>query len=571
MTAGRVTAVWGSAFYRQEDGSLKPVRVGDELISGQQVLTDQDGIVEIAPKALSPKLMQLIQAAADVDRTVKQLEVRDPDVVPAAGLGPFSSGSLLPGVRVERIAETVTPQSFDRVALSVVDEDAVQPAPFVPLGLSAAPSEPDEVPVIRLPEDEVPIPLTGLAVSEEGLLAGLPDAMGAGDTTDLNVASVLVNVAAGAPRTGLVLSAPVQSVYAANGQQLVWLSDGQSGLVAKTVADPTDPTAPNVLTVQWDEVAGQVKVTLLQPLLHPDTGEDQLSLSFELKAPGLASPVAVVHVQVEDDAPTAPARQLVHGEAQPVAGAQWLASPIEGSLLEGAAMGADGLGLVHRLITGGQSHLADPSLPIMTVTTGLGGTLTVDVRTGQYTYLPPPDRPNYGIDQVDYTVVDKDGDAATSTWQAVVNPYETVLSTSKADTLVGHDGTDVFKWGFSDPNVTIPAAFSVDHVVGFKLGKPDLTGADILDLRDLLRGEHIASGGEGLSHFIQIETDAAGTQLHISTRGRYDSPASKPQWYDPTIVLDGVDLRGDLGLSASASSADVINKLIAQGQLYLDP
>ncbi|MCC7545890.1 MAG: type I secretion C-terminal target domain-containing protein, partial [Aquabacterium sp.] len=90
-------------------------------------------------------------------------------------------------------------------------------------------------------------------------------------------------------------------------------------------------------------------------------------------------------------------------------------------------------------------------------------------------------------------------------------------------------------------------------------------------LRDLLRGEHIASGGEGLSHFIQIETDAAGTQLHISTRGRYDSPASKPQWYDPTIVLDGVDLRGDLGLSASASSADVINKLIAQGQLYLDP
>ncbi|MCC7544819.1 MAG: hypothetical protein IT506_04955, partial [Aquabacterium sp.] len=76
MTAGRVTAVWGSAFYRQEDGSLKPVRVGDELISGQQVLTDQDGIVEIAHKEFSPKLMQLIQAAADVDRTVKQLEVR---------------------------------------------------------------------------------------------------------------------------------------------------------------------------------------------------------------------------------------------------------------------------------------------------------------------------------------------------------------------------------------------------------------------------------------------------------------------------------------------------------------
>lgn len=568
MTAGRVTAVWGSAFYRQEDGSLKPVRVGDELTSGQQVLTNQDGIVEIAPKALSPKLTQLIQAAADVARTVKQLEVRDPEVVPAAGLGPFGGGSLLPGVRVERIAEAVTPQSFERVALLVEDEGAVQPVPFVPLGLSVPSSASDEFPMIRVPEDERPIPLTVLAVSEEGLQAGLPDAMGAGDTTDLNVASEAVNVEASAPRTGLVLSAPVQSVYAANGQKLVWSSDGQSGLIAKTVAEPT---ATNVLTAQWDEVAGQVKVTLLQPLLHPDAGEDQLSLSFELKAPGGGAPVAVVHVQVEDDAPIEPATQLVHGEAQPVTGDQWLASPIEGSLLDGAAMGGDGLGLVHSLTTGGQSHLTDPSLPIMTVTTGLGGTLTVDVRTGQYTYLPPPDRPNYGVDQVDYTVVDQDGDVAMSTWQAVVNPYETVLSTSKADTLVGHDGTDVFKWGFSSPNVTIPAAFSVDHVVGFKLGKPDLTGADILDLRDLLRGEHLASGGEGLSHFIQIETDAAGTQLHISTRGRYDSPASQPQWHDPTIVLDGVDLRGDLGLSASASSAEVINKLIAQGQLYLDP
>jgi hypothetical protein len=111
----------------------------------------------------------------------------------------------------------------------------------------------------------------------------------------------------------------------------------------------------------------------------------------------------------------------------------------------------------------------------------------------------------------------------------------------------------------------------MDHVVGFKLGHPDSTGADILDLRDLLRGEHAASGGEALSHFIQIETVGSDTQLHISTRGYFDGPASKPQWNDPTIVLDGVDLRGGLGLAPSASSADVINKLIVQGQLYVDP
>lgn len=569
MTAGRVTAVWGSAYYRQEDGSLKPVRVGDELTSGQQVLTNQDGIVEIAPKALSPKLMQLIQAAADVDRTLQQVEVRDPEVVPAAGSGPFSGGSLLPGVRVERISETVTPQSFRSTDWGTFEADMAPSVPSVPLSLMPSSSPVDDSPMMEVPAVGQIIPLTALAVSEEGLTAGLSDSAGLVDTTDLNVATVTVNLNLGVSSLGLVLSAPVQGVYAAGGQKLIWLPDGQSGLIAKTVADPT---APNVMTAQWDEASGQVTVTLLQPLEHGGVGEDLLSLAFELKEAGAGVPVAVVMVQVEDDAPLAPAVQILYGVAVEDANHHWTSSPIQGSLLDGLQMGADGVGHLYSITLGGQEHVADPSLPVMTLTTGLGGSLTVDMRSGQFTYLPPPDRPTYGMDEITYAVLDRDGDVSTATRHAVVNPFETVLTTAhKAETLVGHDGTDVFRWGFSSPNVTIPASLTMDHVVGFKLGHPDSTGADILDLRDLLRDEHAASGGEGLSHFIQMETVGSGTQLHISTRGYFDSPASKPQWNDPTIILDGVDLRGGLGLAASASSAEVINQLIAQGQLYVDP
>ena len=734
MTAGRVTAVWGSAFYRLQDGSLKPVRVGDELSSGQQVLTNQDGIVEIAPQVLSPKLMQLIQAAAEVDRTIKNIEQRDPEVVPAAGLDPVSGGSLLPGVRVERIAEVVSPLSFEGVGVSGPLGAVVPSLSFVPLALAVV-SPPQEDPLAQIPENERPVPVIALTVSEEGLTSGLPDSGGMSDTTDLSTRSVLLSVPIDVPRTGLVLVAPSQDVHAASGQKLVWLPDGQSGLIGKTV---DDPTAPNVVTAQWDEVSGQITVTLLGPLQHHTQGEDVLMLQFGLKQSAGDVPVAWVSVQVEDDAPVAhaqlepvaingtnlmlvvdlsgglqPAVQALgavidrYAHNGPVAvrlitvsdqvktvGDQWVSasvaksflhglsahaghdydgalgvaqsaflteagrlpdaanvsyfmagsavgvdavdpgeeaawavfladhhilshavglgpdaavvdlnpiaydgqllqsldailvpdvatttdlvsqlavSPIRGSLLDGADMGADGFGLVHSITVGGNQHLADPSLPIMTVTTEQGGTLTVDVQTGQYTYVPPNAVQTYKLDEIGYTLIDRDGDEVSATLNAVVNRFETVVATDKADKLIGHDGTDVFTWGFSDPNVTIPASLTIDHVVGFKLGQPSKTGADVLDLRDLLQGEHAGTGGEGLSHFIQISSDSTGSQLHISTMGRFDTPTSQPKWNDPTIGIDGVDLRAGLGLAAGASSADVINKLLAQGQLYVDP
>lgn len=163
MSAGRVTAIWGSAFYRQQDGSLKAVHVGDDLIGGQQILTDQEGIVEIEPAALSPQILKLIQAANEVDHSLKAIDAHDSEAVPAAGLDASGSGSLLPGIRVERIAEALAPNEFgsalpqsapfDRILPSAVMAvpvmESAQAEPPVPIG----PSVPSVSPVPTLPPE----------------------------------------------------------------------------------------------------------------------------------------------------------------------------------------------------------------------------------------------------------------------------------------------------------------------------------------------------------------------------------------------------------------------------------
>ena len=118
MSAGRVTAVRGVPGFRQPDGSLAPVRIGDELTTGQQVLTDQQGIVEIMPVALSPRILKYIQAAAEVDRSIKGLESREPEFEPAAGANANGSGSLLPGLRewIELKRRFSLPSSLSRRA-----------------------------------------------------------------------------------------------------------------------------------------------------------------------------------------------------------------------------------------------------------------------------------------------------------------------------------------------------------------------------------------------------------------------------------------------------------------------
>jgi len=109
MSSGTVTAIWGAAFLRLPDGQLRPLKVGDKVQGGQQVVTQDDGLVQISP---DPEATPRVQAGAETERVIADLAQPEPQEAPAAGLQGGLGASLSDGLRVERISESVTPLSF---------------------------------------------------------------------------------------------------------------------------------------------------------------------------------------------------------------------------------------------------------------------------------------------------------------------------------------------------------------------------------------------------------------------------------------------------------------------------
>ena len=110
ISSGTVTAVWGSAFIRKPNGVLKALNVGDKVGQGAQILTTMDGIVQISPNKGAPIL---VRVPADADKAIAGIESRDADLVPGAGLSGGPDGGLQPGLRVDRVKESVGQLEFD--------------------------------------------------------------------------------------------------------------------------------------------------------------------------------------------------------------------------------------------------------------------------------------------------------------------------------------------------------------------------------------------------------------------------------------------------------------------------
>lgn len=111
MSSGTVTAVWGEAFLRLPNGQLQPVKVGDKVKGGQQIVTEDDGLVQITPDADATPVTPRA-AAVETERVIADLGRPEPQEPPAAGLLAGGQGSLTDALRVDRIAETVTPLAF---------------------------------------------------------------------------------------------------------------------------------------------------------------------------------------------------------------------------------------------------------------------------------------------------------------------------------------------------------------------------------------------------------------------------------------------------------------------------
>jgi hypothetical protein len=103
---GTVVSIWGKAYIRGTDGVWRPLKLGELVMPGDELLTEQNAIVQMTDARPEPvKLGEL----GTIERSVGALERGEREAAPAAGLAGGDGGDLQPGLRVDRIVESVTP------------------------------------------------------------------------------------------------------------------------------------------------------------------------------------------------------------------------------------------------------------------------------------------------------------------------------------------------------------------------------------------------------------------------------------------------------------------------------
>ena len=130
-------------------------------------------------------------------------------------------------------------------------------------------------------------------------------------------------------------------------------------------------------------------------------------------------------------------------------------APITGSLMSGGEFGADG-GFIKSLVIDGTTYTFDPAgnsgagsyaasgaadrgtfdtgTNSITVKTAIGGSIVVDMDTGDFTYTPPKDSGSSQVEQIGFVVSDNDGDTASA--NLVINVYANTAPVAGADHII---------------------------------------------------------------------------------------------------------------------------------------
>ncbi len=260
----------------------------------------------------------------------------------------------------------------------------------------------------------------------------------------------------------------------------------------------------------------------------------------------------------------------------------------------------------------------DASTSTLTVTTSSGGSFAVDMDDGSYRYSAPDAVPTAFVETMAYIVADDDGDTTSSSVTVTVDRANTIIGTASSETLtgtaqadyiVGRDGDDIlvgmggndvlqgnagadnlsggdgndrlaggagndalagglgadtFEWRLADRGTGGSPA--IDTVADFDAATPG-AGGDILDLRDLLQGE---TSSATLDRYLDFSVSGGNTTIRISSSGSFTGGTYASGSEDQRIVLTGVDIRASLGLSGSATDAQIISELINRGKLLTD-
>jgi Ca2+-binding RTX toxin-like protein len=135
---------------------------------------------------------------------------------------------------------------------------------------------------------------------------------------------------------------------------------------------------------------------------------------------------------------------------------------------------------------------------------------------------------------------------------------------------------DVFTWSLGDQGVA--GAPAVDTVQNFAKVAPNNNhnGGDVLDLRDLLIGEHVGANNAvgNLADYLHFEISGSDTIIHVSHTGGFSADShTLGAGYTSSaetqkIVLGGVDLQSHY--SGATTDQQIITQLLNNNKLITD-
>ncbi|MFV2948882.1 retention module-containing protein [Pseudomonas japonica] len=249
-------------------------------------------------------------------------------------------------------------------------------------------------------------------------------------------------------------------------------------------------------------------------------------------------------------------------------------APVTGSLMSGGTFGADG-GFIKSLVIDGTTYTYDPKgnsnqgsyatsggtdrgtfdtvTNSITVKTAIGGSIVVDMDTGEFTYTPPKDNGSSQVDNIGYVISDNDGDLANAT--LVVNVYTNSAPVPGADHVI----TNILS-----SSITVPAEALLANDTdanGDRLSASPIT----FNTGWSARGADFTVGSTTPTVVFNGNTNILANQVKDIARSSFTGTASS--------TTAAVIVSGYLGAvtSANANDEDTITVTLKQGEsLNLD-
>jgi len=315
----KVTGLWGSAIVKGADGQAHPLKLGDIVRRGDVILTSQDGIVQpasdasAAPVASTPTpgavattapaqpAQKVPAASSEVDQVIERLAENDADAATAAGLAGGEGGEFLPGLRVDRITESLTTLGLDNNPPADANDTPPVPdaeasaaalANIAPSALDGAVSGPENttLPVALRGVDSdgnvVSITVTSVPTSGTLLLADGITVVGAGQTLTPEQASGLLFK----PATDFVGQAAI-TFFVTDNQG----STSNGATVSLNVVDTSPPPPTNQAPVGVNDSATTAEDTpATGNVLGNDSDPDGDALTVTKVSAGAGAPTTLV-------------------------------------------------------------------------------------------------------------------------------------------------------------------------------------------------------------------------------------------------------------------------------------